>query len=194
MEELHELAQTAWEEFRARYHASLAPSTNGGDGSMVSGGNGILQVRSASHRVAGSILSVTELLNGSGDLPDTDALLSCAERGGLCLEDFTCMVLSLMYLMDGLYSMHSGKTDMAVQHFAAFMNAKAQHSTSESMPSKTRGQTETMQYRGLEDHLKGGDPIKNVSTSSAPRPKKRKLVKGSGMPLTSGRRRAPPKK
>ncbi len=100
MEDLQELAEASWEEFRARYHATIARTKNGGDGSTDLDGVGILQVRSGAQRVAESILSATELLNGSGDLPDSMSLLSSAENAGQSAEDFTCTVLSLLFLMD----------------------------------------------------------------------------------------------
>ncbi|MCH6546976.1 MAG: hypothetical protein IH798_00895, partial [Gemmatimonadetes bacterium] len=137
MDDLQELAETAWEEFRARYHAHIAPIPSGADGLTVSGGDGILQVRSGAHRVATSLLFATELLNGSGEAPDTNALLSFAEREGQSVEDFTFTVLSLMFLMDGLYSIHSGKKDTVVQMFAAFMNGKEPPITLASTALKT---------------------------------------------------------
>jgi hypothetical protein len=192
--EMQELAETAWEEFRARYHATVDASKNGGDGSTGLNGDGILQVRSVSPRVARSVHWLTERLNGSGDLPDTETLLSYAANEGQSAEDFTCTVLSAMFLMDGIYSIHSGKKDMVVQMFNAFMNEKEPRITLESTPLKTRGPVETTPSPAPVDVSNPGPPDKRDSTKQSAPLKKGKLVKGSGTPLTSGPRKAPPKK
>ncbi len=194
MENLQAIAETAWEEFRARYHRILDVSKSGADGSTGLNGHGILQVRSASHRVATSVLYATELLNGSGEAPDTNALLSFAEREGQSAEDFTCTVLSLMFIMDGLYSIHSGKSDMVVQLFDAFMKAEEQPITLESTPLKTPGLEVTTQSPGEVPVSQGGESFKSESTRMSQQRTKKKLVKGSGRPSTSGRRKAPTKK
>lgn len=194
MSEMQDLAETAWEEFRARYHSLLDPTNPGDDGSTDSGGNGILQVRSASHRVAVSIHYVTELLNGSGDLPDASVLLSFAEREGRSVEDFTFTVLSLMFLMDGLYLIHSGKQDMVAQMFSAFLNGKEPPITLASTPLKTRGPEETIASLATETASNLGEALRNESIKLVQLSKKGPLVKGSGTPSSSGRAKAPAKK
>lgn len=194
MEDLQELAETAWDEFRARYHAQIGALTNGEDGSTGLNGNGILRVRSDSHRIAVSIHYVTEQLNGSGELPDTNALRSFAENAGLSLEDFTCMVLSLMFLMDGIFSIHTGKQDMVVQMFRNFMSGAVPPSTLESTRLKTRTQMESTRSPEPVDALTDGPIIKSESPKQSAPLKKGPLVKGSGKPSTSRRAKAPPKK
>jgi len=140
--ELQELTEQAWDQFRARYHANLQHTTNGEDGWTDLDGSGILRVRSDAPRIATFILSVTESLNGNGELPDTSLLLSSAVSSGLDLEDFTCTVLSLMFLMDGIYSTRSGKKDTVVQVLKGFINGVGQQSTAESTPLKIPGPME----------------------------------------------------
>jgi len=192
--DLQELAELAWETYRANYHSSMSAMMNGDGGSTGSAGAGILQVRSGSTRVAISIRSAIEQLNGSGEVPDTNALLSFAESEGQSVEDFTVTVLCLMFLMDGVYLIHGGRKDMVVQMFKNFMREEEPPITLESTRLKTRGPKETTPSQEQEDvSMSGGiirgDPIKQ----SAP-PKKSKPAKVSVTLSTSPKGKASAKK
>jgi len=194
MQKLVELAQTSWDEFRARYHSQIDAMKNGDDGSMGSDGAGILQVRSGTQRVATSILSVTELLNGSGDIPDAESLLSSAVSADQSAEDFTCMVLSLMFLMDGIYLIHSGKKSTVGQMFNIFMNEKVPPITSESTPLRTLTLKGSTQSPGEVPVSKGGESFKSESNRMSRQRKKKKRAKVKSKRKTSGGRKAPSKK
>jgi len=195
MEDLQELTIKSWDEFRTRYHAQIAASNSGADGLTGLNGAGILQVRSGSHRVAASILSVTDQLNGSGDLPDAESLLSSAVSEGQSLEDFTCMVLSLMFLMDGIYSIHSGNKDMAVRMCKDFLSAGGQPTTAASTPLKTHTPPVTTQSPEQDPVSKAGHSTKKDSTKKKVRSKtKGKQGKARSSRKTSRGRKAPAKK
>jgi len=191
---LQELTENAWEEFRARYHANVASLMSGGDGSTAFPGDGILQVRSASHRVATFLLSVTDSLNGSGELPDASLLLSSAVSEGLSLEDFTCMVLSLMFLMDGIYLIHTGKSDTVAQMLDNFLATKVQPTTAVSTPLKMHGPPATTQFQEPEDVSTAGVVIKKDLRKSAPLDKKKRSRKTKTATRGSRKRKSTPKK
>jgi len=198
LDEMQTLTENAWDQFRARYHANLQHTTNGEDGWTDLDGAGILRVRSDAPKIATFILSVTDSLNGNGELPDTSLLLSSAVNAGLDLEDFTCTVLSLMFLMDGIYSTRSGKKDTVVQVLKGFINGVGQQSTAESTPLKTRTQTEPTPSPAPADALPRGKKAKRGRTKPSPPKKKKrsKLTRGkhgksaTTKPTTKNRRKS----
>lgn len=130
--------QDAWDRFRTNMHAEISAKSSE-DGSPGSNGNGIAHLRSETAKAGALVAYVTELFSGSGELLDTESLLSSCLNMGANLEGFTSTVLSLMFLVDAQYCMMNGKTDTVSRILDAFEKKPGQkttfQSTSLKMPS-----------------------------------------------------------
>lgn len=133
-EKMQETVETAWDEFRARWHATMQRDLPPGLDDYP--GDGTLQVRSEIHKAAQCLASVIGQLNGSGAVPDLESLRSYAVNMGLGLEGFTCMASSAMFLMDSVYSMLNGERGTVSAILEGFIGNGGPSTTFQSTSSK----------------------------------------------------------
>jgi len=137
--EILEKAILAYNEFRANYHRLSDPISPGSDGSTLSPGQHTLLLRSRTVVAGRLFLQAAELLNGSGELPDSTLLRSYAESMGAEPVDFICTLWSLMGAMDVRFLIDSGDGAMALRVFVGTMNGKVPVDTWGSMSLKKAG-------------------------------------------------------
>jgi len=126
-------AERALELFRARWKDIM----NGAGGSPTARGIGILQARSKGQQVAELLAWATDSVNGSGEVPGSDALRSCAGSMGVGADVITSTVLSLLCLLDELFLMNSGDHTTASRIFEIFGESAERPITAESTHLKT---------------------------------------------------------
>jgi len=147
--------QDAWDRFRTNMHAVISAKSSE-DGSPGSNGNGIAHLRSETAKAGALVAYVTELFNGSGELLDTESLLSSCLNMGANLEGFTSTVLSLMFLVDAQYCMMNGKTDTVSRILDAFEKTPEERPTVQSTSLKMPSILDRMQSVVQETRLTPG--------------------------------------
>lgn len=137
LEDLLVKAQNAFDQYRAGYHAAVAISGRGAPGSTVYPGTpSLLTLRSRMPTVGTLTALASELLSGSGELPDSNALRSSAMNMGVEPAAFIATLCCLMLAMDVLCSIESGESDMVSQVFDLMTVDGVQPTTWENMSSK----------------------------------------------------------
>ena len=194
LDQLQDIAEKAWTRFQKEYQ-QIDVSPLGDVGSALSPGNGMLRLRSEIAKGGRLHGAVTESLSGSGQLPDTNALLSCAESTGVGLEGFISTVLSLMFQVEGTYWTLRGENDLVSRIFAVFHGEGVLPTTLESTPLRIRTtqdstpspELEVVSNPGSQDKL---DLISNRPVTAA-RKRKRSPKKSSkrSRAKASGRKR-----
>jgi len=157
--------QDMWDRFRTNMHAVISAKSSDG-GSPGSNGDGIAHLRSETAKAGALVAYVTELFSGSGELLDTESLLSSCLNMGANLEGFTSTVLSLMFLVDAQYCMMNGKTDTVLRILDAFEKEPGEKTTFQSTSLKMPSIAERMESLepvtrldpGVKDKLDLKDP------------------------------------
>ena len=137
LEDLLVKAQNAFDAFRVGYHAQVAASEHGGPGSTAyPGAHSLLTLRSRTGKGGTLVALATELLNGSGELPDSNALRSHAVSLDVEPVVYIATLCSLMVLMDVTHSIADGDGVTVSRVFDLMTVGGEPPTTWESMCSK----------------------------------------------------------
>jgi len=171
-EDLQLKVQDAWDRFRSEFHKRTSVMNT--DGSLKdSNGAGTSPLRSEIAKAGALVAYVTELFNGSGELLDTESLLSVCLNMGANLEGFTSTVLSLMFLVDSQYCLMNGEQGTVLRVLNAFEKGTAQPDTFQSTYLRMPSIAEHMQSQEPESRSRVGKEIK-LDSSKELRPKKKR--------------------
>lgn len=136
-EDLLVKAESAFDAFRAGFHAEVATSAAGEPG--LTACLGTLSAHTLRSRIPAAVKlieSAIESLNGSGELPDSSALRLSAMNMGVGRAEYIATLWSVMGLVEVIYSIENGESDMVLRVFEGMNGVEAPPITSENTCSK----------------------------------------------------------